>query len=557
MPNKIVTLFFITLFSLNGYALVPLESLTLGDFSKEIIQLQTNPLNNIYEVQERKSRVQFKRQLSIYRGLIEEGENLSNYCKVNFTTHYSHPWDRDVVKRSFLATLQYIGLDITSMALPEYAKYFNFSREEYQNLIDYLVGGYCSDNISIISKTQLNKSMMAEYDKSLSYSLPTLSNNPLFPVKFKNLFKEEDVLKREFASTINIFKSFCSWGADTVDLRLLTPFAKNPILMSYIISHIEGYELKWDSVSNLVSRVSKKDTIKVLCNDLICRKEDNATFYKRIPRMMGTQNIEEDLKRLYCEDFMFTDFKILHQPPKVKEIMTKFSSFDFSLMVGHLNSLISGIPEFLNWVEKPHELFEYIRYSIDDLWDTWAQNDVENVKRQFYYEEPLTIELIDYKLASGDSEIKVAFDVNLGEYDRANQKIGKLEVSFNIDLDFSFTLYLKELYKRFLPSEEDKRKEAFHALTLHLKDQVREDRNKFKIPPWKGPLERLIAKDIINQLLNYQGDLKKIKKINNRISIPIEINYAPFALKYIRYKNRMNKSIEIFEENELLGKTKN
>ncbi|MFZ8932790.1 MAG: hypothetical protein ACO2ZP_02665, partial [Bacteriovoracaceae bacterium] len=285
----------------NVMALTPLESLTLGDFSKELGGKSKNPLNNIFEVSERKSRIQFKRQLSLYRGMVEEGENLKNYCDIQFSTSYPHPWDRDTTKRSFLSTLQYIGIDLTSMALPEYAKYFNFKKENYENLVNYLVDGYCSDNLSIISKTQLKKAMINEFDKNLSYALPTLSSNPLFPKKFKEKFMEDDVMKKEFGLTLNIFKSMCSWGASTGDLRLMTPFAKNPTIMAYVISHLSSYELKWNSLNNVISRHDKGDTVKVLCNNLICRKTSAIDFYKKIPRMLCTQSIEEDMKRLYCE----------------------------------------------------------------------------------------------------------------------------------------------------------------------------------------------------------------------------------------------------------------
>ena len=554
----IITLILSLTFSGLVMALTPLESLILGDFSKELSNVENNPLNNIYQLNERDSRVQFKRQLSRYRGLVEEGENLKNYCSIKFSTSYPHPWDRDTVKRSYLSTLQYIGIDIASMALPEYAKFFNFNKENYINLVDYLVDGYCSDNLSIISKTQLKRVMTSEFDKNLSYSLPTLSNNPLFPQKFREKFKEEEIMKKEFGLTLNIFKSMCSWGANTVDLRLLTPFAKNSILMSFIISQLSNYEIKWNSVDNHISRHEKNDTVKVLCKNLICRKTSKVEFRKKIPRMLGTQSVEEDLKRLYSEDFMFSDFKIVNQPPKIKSMMTKFSEYDFKILSNHLVSLISGIPNFLSWVNKPNDLVESLRYGIDHLWQEWAENEVENKQRQFYFEEPLTVELISKNVFFDEynPDFKVLFDINLGEFDRANQKVGKIKASFFVNLDMSFVQYIRKLFKRNNQYEKKIRKEAYQSFKIRLKDQILLNRNKFEIPPWKGPLEKLVAKSLIDQFVSFRGDFFD-KNTKGKLRVPIYLFYGPFALKYITYKYKMNKSKKRLEDNDLLTKAKN
>jgi hypothetical protein len=62
--------------------------------------------------------------------------------------------------KTVIATLQYIALDLTSRAIPQYAKYFEFNREEYVNMVDGLVGNYCSSNISVISKKELRNNLI-------------------------------------------------------------------------------------------------------------------------------------------------------------------------------------------------------------------------------------------------------------------------------------------------------------------------------------------------------------------------------------------------------------
>ena len=255
---------------------------------------------------------------------------------------------------------------------------------------------------------------------------------------------------------------------------------------------------------------------------------------------------------------MFSDFKIVNQPPKIKSMMTKFSEYDFKILSNHLVSLISGIPNFLSWVNKPNDLVESLRYGIDHLWQEWAENEVENKQRQFYFEEPLTVELISKNVFFDEynPDFKVLFDINLGEFDRANQKVGKIKASFFVNLDMSFVQYIRKLFKRNNQYEKKIRKEAYQSFKIRLKDQILLNRNKFEIPPWKGPLEKLVAKSLIDQFVSFRGDFFD-KNTKGKLRVPIYLFYGPFALKYITYKYKMNKSKKRLEDNDLLTKAKN
>ena len=92
------------------------------------------------------------------RGFYDEAQNLKNSCVGESEIRYDSPWERQQVERSVLATLQYTGLAIiTVRALANYARYFQFSREEYQFLIENLVGNHCSQNVSVTSLKLLGK----------------------------------------------------------------------------------------------------------------------------------------------------------------------------------------------------------------------------------------------------------------------------------------------------------------------------------------------------------------------------------------------------------------
>ena len=60
-------------------------------------------------------------------------------------------------------------------------------------------------------------------------------------------------------------------------------------------------------------------------------------------------------------------------------------------------------------------------------------------------------------------------------------------------------------------------------------------RNKFIIPPWDTGLERLVSSEILEQIAKYEGKYFD-QSSNELLKIPVQLNYAPFALKYIRHK---------------------
>ena len=116
------------------WALAPLESLVLGNFSENYSENETDPLNYVFARDKYQSTdAGHKRDLALYRGFYEEGKNTFNYCKNYREIHYATDWEKLQVMRSTLSELQYIGLDITSRALPQYAKALEFTRQEYVN----------------------------------------------------------------------------------------------------------------------------------------------------------------------------------------------------------------------------------------------------------------------------------------------------------------------------------------------------------------------------------------------------------------------------------------
>ena len=127
-------------------ALVPLESLLLGDFTDQYQQDIDDPLYYIFRDIKRdqinlvKQSIDQEKYLKfvLYRGMIDEGHNLNNKCKDRPTINYATQNELNNAKRVYLANLQYLMLDLSTEYMASYAQYFDFNESEYENLVDNL-----------------------------------------------------------------------------------------------------------------------------------------------------------------------------------------------------------------------------------------------------------------------------------------------------------------------------------------------------------------------------------------------------------------------------------
>lgn len=554
-----------------SWALVPLESVLLGDFSDQYRDKESDPIEYIFSpisnLKENKTKnFKNRRKLALYRGFFEEGQNLTNLCKIKPKVQYSVDWDRRKAIRSLLGTLQYVGLDVALRAIPKYASHFEFSEEEYKNLGDNLIGNWCSQNLSLISIEQLKKNWMIKYTKKNEYEIPSVDNDPLFPQKITNITSKERVMKQEFVQSIKLFKTFCSWGGDTDDLRLLVPLVRHPVIYSFIARQLASQKLEWKPIVNKVVIKEEQETVKVLCRNMICRKTDAKTMLKEFPRGAGTKSIKEDLDRLYCEQLRDVDYVSRNQEPKIKNWIKKMSFDEENLVVSHFLSLVTSVPDFFLRSETFSDAKDFLRLSMDRNWDGWANDQTKNYTKDLYYEEPLTIEIVDRKLYYENTKQKFAvhFDVNLGEFDRANQQVGKISNQFSLKVSKAFLRWAREEWNGISPYEIEKKKRIVDRFKLEITDSVQAARKKFRLVPWKGDLESLIVKEVLEQIVQYYG---KIYKGETGVAIiPIRFNFAPLALRYIRYeylvKENDKKDKEYFKDlkrrqqetaNKLLG----
>lgn len=534
------------LFSMpNAFALAPIESLILGNFSENYSENITDPLNYVFtrDRMSKSSDKGHKRELALYRGFYEEGKNVLNYCKNNREIHYASEWQKVQVMRSLMSEIQYIGLDLTSRAIPQYAKALEFSREEYGHLVEGLVGNFCSANLSVISKKELKNNLLVKFDKENNFALPSVLGNPFFPDNMDSYLPPKTALEQEFKYTIKLFQSICSWSGNPGNPALLVPILKNPALVSFFIRQMDNQVIDWRERDNTLFTKQETNTVQVWCDNLICRKTTTANFYNKVFYSVGGTSLSEDLRRLYCEELRTLDYKPADNDEKLAKIMNTITFDEENFINSQLIALITGVPDFLLRADKFNRGEDILRSSVDYAWNKWARSQTETLNKELYFEEPMSLELVerDFYFNPRNSELKVAFDVNLGEFDRISQRLGKVRINFKLNIQRSFLHYLRDSLKNLDPQNTLEKERLLKRFKMQMTKDLGLAREKFIIPPWKGDLEGLIANELTEQLLIFTAKEFKMEKSGFE-PINVELNYGLFALKYINHQKNVQDS---------------
>ncbi len=543
----ILSVLMLPAFMQDSFALAPVESLVLGNFSDDYSENKTDPLNYVFsrDTANKNSTSEFKKELAIYRGFYEEGKNTSNYCREDHPLKYAIEWEKVQVKRSTMALVQYIGLDLITRALPQYAKALEYTRDEYVNMVDGLVGNYCSTNLSVISKRELLNNFYLKYDKDNSYKLPSVAGNPYFPDNLESYLPGRKGTEHEMLYTVKLFQSLCSWNGNPANPGLMVPILKNSALMSFFARQMSNKSIGWNEIDNSLFLKEDKQTAQVWCENLICRKVSSDTFMNKFFFSVGGTNVHDDIKRLYCEDFRSSDYKPKDSDPRLAKMMRSISFDEENFINSQFIALITGVPDFFIRAEKFNQGGDIFRSSIDFTWNKWAKGMSENFTRDLFFEEPLTLEQVDtnqyYDFRSG--QLKIAFDVNLGEFDRINQRAGKVRVNFNIKVQNSFLSFYRESIKALTFKDVEEKLRLKNRLKMQLTKDIVDARAKFIIPPWRGDLEELVANEITSQIIETPEKFLDFSKPGMRL-IEVEINYGPFALKYINHQLNVRKARE-------------
>lgn len=526
-------------------SLETLDSLILGDNGKENERSgHSDPLSYVFNRSkmkgDEKSQDKYKQHLMEYLGFYREGENLDNLCDQNIPISYESFENREQVLKSMVSTFQYIGLDLTSRAIPEYARYFEFSEEEFKNLVRRIIGNYCSENMTVISLRQLAKNLLSNFNSTeKEFSLPEFSHNPLFPPEMDAKGDPKQGKTSEFLYTIKLFRAFCSWAGNIEDLRLMVPLLNNPFLMSFITRQMSNKKIEWSLSNQNFTLVKNSDTVQVFCENSICRKTSTKEFLRKIPSSMGKISLQNDLDRLYCQDLRKTQYKLVGQEKRIKRWIMQQSLDEENFLVSQFISLLTGVPDLLIRSTHFQDLKESARATVDFEWGKWASLANSSYSSDIFFEESVMVEKIDNKLYFNKKipKFQVVFEVNLGEIDRIHQGEGKLNVYFNLTFPQKFIKWMRSEWINRDFDRHKKNEKLIEIFKNNILNQVRSAKKKFIIPPWKKDLEKLIVLELLDQLSTYVGPYFDFLT-EDTINIPISFNYGPFALKYFHYRFR-------------------
>ena len=224
----------------------------------------------------------------------------------------------------------------------------------------------------------MKENLYLKFSKENAYQLPSVKNNKLFPAKFNSIIPEATARENELFRTIELFKSLCSWGGDVENLRLLVPVVRNAQIMSFVIRQMSSLKLVWNKFQRGFLLQKYKDTSKVLCEGLICRKANMKKIESNLPRGIGSNSINNDLKRIYCENLRDADYTIKNQSPKIKKIINARTFDDENLLTSQLITLITRIPDLFVRSDKFSDALDFMRASLDSSWDNWAKKQSKN-----------------------------------------------------------------------------------------------------------------------------------------------------------------------------------
>ena len=511
-------------FAFPALALMPVEGLLMGEAQKEI---QLDPLSDLFRGSYDKSNVAENEKLKFYQSTFLSGQNLHESCGYLGRSTYSSRWQETQAQRSIAATLQYIGLDATIKAIGAYAQKLEVGAEDFKRLSANLVKNYCSKNITVFSLRNIEKSLGHYYQNPLMGLIPSIETSPFTTKTIKTSTEGTDARSREFDWVIKNFRAFCSWGGEVDDYRMMTSYLSNRFIMAFVINNMNGIQ-KFSTAS---------DSVQVACTDLICRRESASGFKQKFPLSIGSTGISTDLPKLYCHHFRHQDSS-RSDVTEIKNWIKKAEIEDSIFETSQFISLMTGVPDLFHGVQTYKEVPFLLKSSIDERWNSWANDVLMISSKDLLYEESLRVKVEPRRdVASLATDgFFIDFNVTLGEMDRILTKNDKLDLTFNLKLSKN---YLRSIRRKWnvLSNEIDNegKKEFQMEIARYINLQLRQKQKLFSQKMWNDELSKLIAEELVQQIITYRGQLFDSYQ-EEVLKVPVKFSYGLFALSYIKYR---------------------
>jgi hypothetical protein len=528
----------VLLASLTGHAIVPVEGILLGEAQES---LQNDPLKLIFSDIYDKSLLGENKKVKLYFANFDSAEKLKDGCHSLSAPVYASVVDEKQAKRVVAATLQFIGLDITMKAIGAYARKLEIPEHQYSKLTSNLVRNYCSKNISVMSVKTIEKALGFYYRSPDMLKIPSIVTSPFAPDSLKDATEKTSARSKEFDLVIKNFRSFCSWGGESEDYRLLTSYLKNPVIMSFVIRNLRSLQKVIDSKElKVVSKVST-DTVQILCEGLVCRRTSITAFDQSFPKTVGSTGILPDLVKLYCHHFKFQD-SINTTVPQIKEWIKKSELEDSVFETSHFIALMTGVPDFFNAGGSYREVADFAKSSVDDRWNKWAKKMLNNFSHDLLFEESLKVKILTRKNAAEISRRGFGFDfsITLGELDRLIQGNDKLSASFDLKISKNYLRMLRTKWITLTDEVDTEGKKKFkEEVANYIGIQLKQKEKLFLQKIWNEDFSRLMADEMIQQAISYKGSMF-LSYSDEVLKLPVNISYGLFALSYLRYRSDVN-----------------
>lgn len=533
----------------NALCLVPLEGIILGKVNEDI---QNKPFNGALNFVYAKGDDIEKGKLSYYFAFFKQGENLKRVCLTDPKLNYESVWKLSNAKRSVVSNLQYIGIDLTLKSIVSYAKKLEYTSIQFETLVNNLVNGSCSPNITVYSKKLIKDNFKSEWSQNTDNHLPSISKSPYFESHIKSIGETKDVLRKEFAYSLKNFRAFCSWNGDVEDYRLLNPYLKNPYIMAFNLNEMRRKKLELNNKTKELVTVENEHAVQVVCENLICRRRNKQEFLNLFPRMLGSSQLNDDLTALYCDHFQFVRTSTHSQPEQIKKWLLERSPEGGKLEALNFISLMTRIPSFNFFVDSYGQIPMLLEKNINQRWDKWMTKKLNTFNNNQLYEEPLELSL-DTQVGTNEilkGQFNVRVNVGLSELDKVVSLVDKIDASFNLSFPANFLGQTKERINFFNKKGFPKKTKIYITrLIENIRYQLIEKEKFFTIHIWNEDFAEILAIEIIDQINRYRGNSINLLS-KETINIPINFNFGVFALQYINRKfNFLN-----FQRNSLTFK---
>lgn len=506
-------------------ALIPVEGLILGEADPS---LQEDPLKLVFSGPDVVG-LPVDKKLKEYQRFYTEGLELSQSCQQLNQLSYSTPVQEAQAKRSVVASLQLIGLDATIKGIGAWARKLELSSTEFERLKGNLVTNYCSKNLTVLSVRNVERALSHYYENPENGMIPSYEDSPFASKAMKEMTEKHDSRKREFNQLLRAFRSFCSWGQDVDDYRMLPPYLNNPFIQGLVLRRLTT---PTDGLSS-----------KVVCQNLVCRQVSDREFNNNFPLSVGSTGLKTDLNKLYCSHFRFTDYRPQKTIPEVAAWMKASELESPILETNFFISLLSGMPDLFLATEKYEDVALLAKSSIDDRWQAWARKVLDNFSRELLFEESLKVKpKTRVELTkTGPTPFRVDFTVTLGEIDRLMDYSDKLGTEFELKIPKN---YLRSLRVKWNDMANrlaiDEQQDFFAENARTIGHYLKPKEVLFQQKMWNEDFSRLVATELLQQVLRYEGKLFENYK-EEMISIPVTFSYGLFALGYLHYRSDVAK----------------